>query len=110
MERSILHIKKCREKLKGTDLAVVLKAEEVRSRLFGYFSRRLPAISAIATQTPLAITIKAPIITRIRIINSIFYTPDLFLRIQCPSAYARSAAPRAGIIINGGISTSEGYT
>ena len=105
-----MQIKKWRPKLKGADIIGTIKAGCVWVVIIGYCLCRLPVIRVTATQMPLAITTKAPIITEIKISNSIFHAPDLCFSIQCPSAYARSAAPMAGIIISGGISTSEGCT
>jgi hypothetical protein len=55
-------------------------------------------ISAIATQTPLITTDKAPAMITIMITISILHAPHLVPPSQCPRTYARSAEPRAGIM------------
>jgi hypothetical protein len=57
---------------------------------------------------PLPIANKAAITTKAKTNTDIFQTPDLILPSQCPKIYAKTAAPRAGIIA--GTSTAASKT
>ena len=63
---------------------------------------------AMATHIPLAIAIKAPVIT-IKKTNVSIYTPTLFLFHKCPMKYARIENARPGIMTLGKAKSADRF-